>query len=88
MNEDSKPSRADHQSYLLPAAILALCFALYFWGLWAVPFYDKGEPREGLVVWEIWHNESWILPLRAGVDIPSKPPMFHWIAAVTSLASG
>ncbi len=88
MNEDSKSSRADHESYLLPAAVLALCFALYFWGLWAVPFYDKGEPREGLVVWEIWHNESWILPLRAGVDIPSKPPMFHWIAAVTSLASG
>jgi 4-amino-4-deoxy-L-arabinose transferase-like glycosyltransferase len=88
MNEDSKSSRADHQSYLLPAAVLALCFALYFWGLWAVPFYDKGEPREGLVVWEIWHNGNWILPLRAGIDIPSKPPMFHWIAAVTSLASG
>ncbi len=68
--------------------VCAFCFILFIWALWASPFYEKGEPREGLVVWEIWHNGSWILPLRAGVDIPSKPPMFHWIAAVTSLVSG
>ena len=89
MNEDSKSPQARVEYFsLATATVLFLCFALYFWGLWAVPFYDKGEPREGLVVWEIWHNGSWILPLRAGVDIPSKPPMFHWIAALTSLASG
>jgi dolichyl-phosphate-mannose-protein mannosyltransferase len=70
------------------ALVLGLCFLLYFWGLWKVPFYEKGEPREGLVVWEIWHNGSWILPLRGGVDIPSKPPLFHWIAASASLVSG
>ena len=68
--------------------VSAFCFILFIWALWISPFYEKGEPREGLVVWEIWHNGSWILPLRAGVDIPSKPPMFHWIAAATSLALG
>jgi 4-amino-4-deoxy-L-arabinose transferase-like glycosyltransferase len=75
---------------LLPGAafILALCFVLYFWGLARVPFYDKGEPREGLVVWEIWQNGTWILPIRESVNIPSKPPMFHWLAALTSHASG
>lgn len=75
---------------LLPGAalVLVLCFVLYFWGLAGVPFYDKGEPREGLVVWEIWHNGAWILPLREGVTIPSKPPMFHWLAALTSHAAG
>ncbi|HTM07044.1 MAG TPA: glycosyltransferase family 39 protein [Verrucomicrobiae bacterium] len=70
------------------ALVLALCALIYIWGLWKVPFYEKGEPREGLVVWEIWHNGDWILPLRGGVDIPSKPPLFHWIAAVVSVASG
>jgi 4-amino-4-deoxy-L-arabinose transferase-like glycosyltransferase len=68
--------------------VAALCFMLYMWGLWTVPFYEKGEPREGLVVWEIWHNGDWILPLRGGTDIPSKPPLFHWIAALVSLSSG
>jgi hypothetical protein len=75
---------------LLPGAalVLVLCFVLYFWGLAGVPFYDKGEPREGLVVWEIWQNGTWILPLREGVNIPSKPPMFHWLAALTAHAAG
>jgi len=68
--------------------VLGLCLILYIWGLWSVPFYEKGEPREGLVAWEIWHNGDWILPLRGGTDIPSKPPLFHWIAALTSLSTG
>ena len=68
--------------------LLGLCLALFFWGLGSVPLYNKGEPREGLVVWDIWNAGNWILPLRGGVDIPSKPPMFHWIAALAALASG
>ena len=68
--------------------VFGACFILFFWGLGGVPFYDKGEPREGLVVWEIWTNGNWILPLRAGVDIPSKPPLFHWIGALTSFSTG
>lgn len=70
------------------ALVLLLCSALYIWGSWKVPFYDKGEPREGLVAWEIWHSGEWVLPLRAGTQIPSKPPLFHWIAALASLAAG
>ncbi|HEY2990592.1 MAG TPA: glycosyltransferase family 39 protein [Candidatus Binatia bacterium] len=70
------------------ALVAALCLVVFVWGLWGVPFYDKQEPREGLVVWEIWKTGNWILPLRAGVDIPSKPPMFHWIATLTALAAG
>jgi 4-amino-4-deoxy-L-arabinose transferase-like glycosyltransferase len=70
------------------ALISGICLAIFFWGLGSVPFYDKGEPREGLVVWEIWTTGNWILPLRAGVDIPSKPPLFHWIGALASKAMG
>jgi 4-amino-4-deoxy-L-arabinose transferase-like glycosyltransferase len=46
------------------------------------PFYDKQEGREALVVWEIIHSGNWILPLRNGVEIPSKPPLYHWLAAL------
>jgi 4-amino-4-deoxy-L-arabinose transferase-like glycosyltransferase len=70
------------------ALLLGLCFVLFFWGLGSVPLYNKGEPREGLVVWDIWSAGNWILPLRGGVDIPSKPPMFHWIAALAAIVSG
>ncbi len=70
------------------ALVLAVCCAVFFSGLGDIPFYEKGEPREGLVAWEIWHNGNWILPLRAGAQIPSKPPLFHWLVAATALATG
>jgi 4-amino-4-deoxy-L-arabinose transferase-like glycosyltransferase len=70
------------------ALVLAVCSIVFFSGLRNIPFYEKGEPREGLVAWEIWKNGNWILPLRAGTQIPSKPPLFHWLAALVSLSAG
>jgi 4-amino-4-deoxy-L-arabinose transferase-like glycosyltransferase len=47
----------------------------------------SSEAREAQVVDVIVRDGSWILPLRNGV-IPSKPPLFHWLAALVSMASG
>ncbi|MBI3797085.1 MAG: glycosyltransferase family 39 protein [Deltaproteobacteria bacterium] len=65
-----------------------LCVLLYVWGLGDLPFHTKGEPREATVVWEIYTSGEWILPLRNGSIIPSKPPLFHWLGAIFSLAGG
>jgi 4-amino-4-deoxy-L-arabinose transferase-like glycosyltransferase len=70
------------------AALFAFSLFLYFWGLGRMPFYTKGEPREAIEVWEEVHNGHWILPMRNGRDLPSKPPLFHWLAGLTSLALG
>lgn len=68
---------------------LALLFAwFYFWSISGLPFYTKGESREATVVWEIVHSGEWILPLRNGHIIPSKPPLFHWLGALCSLVVG
>lgn len=74
----------------LPAALglACLCLSLYVWGLSALPFYTKGQPREATVVWEIATHGEWILPLRNGHIIPSKPPLFHWLGALASLFGG
>lgn len=64
---------------------------LELWGLGRAPFHTKGEPREGLVVWQMTHHGSWILPRRdgpTGLELPSKPPLFHWLGALTSLLHG
>ncbi|HEV8715238.1 MAG TPA: glycosyltransferase family 39 protein [Candidatus Binatia bacterium] len=53
-----------------------------------MPFYKRGEPREATVIWEIYTAGEWILPLRNGHIIPSKPPLFHWLGALVSLAWG
>jgi 4-amino-4-deoxy-L-arabinose transferase-like glycosyltransferase len=52
------------------------------------PFYTKGEPREAMVVWEMAHGGSIVLPYRNGTEIPSKPPFFHWLALLSSNALG
>jgi len=69
-----------------------LLFALIFTGLllhllFSPPILHRGEAREGLVVQGIVHNQQWILPFRNG-ELPSKPPLFHWIAASAALIFG
>ncbi len=68
--------------------LLALGFLLAIAFVWALPtptIARHGEAREALVVADIVANDHWILPLRNG-ELPSKPPLFHWIGA--ALAKG
>jgi 4-amino-4-deoxy-L-arabinose transferase-like glycosyltransferase len=65
-----------------------VCGVAFFANLGGVPFYDKGEPREALVVQDIVLNGNWIFPLKAGEQIPSKPPLFHWAGALASFGWG
>jgi 4-amino-4-deoxy-L-arabinose transferase-like glycosyltransferase len=68
--------------------LLLLCGVLYFPYLGQVPFFDKGEPREALAVQDIIQRGEWLVPLKRATDIPSKPPLFHWSAALTSRLTG
>lgn len=68
--------------------ILALGMLLYIVNLGGAPLYTKGEPREAVTVFDIVHGGGVILPLRAGVEIPSKPLLMHWLAAIVSLIAG
>ena len=46
------------------------------------------EGREAFVMQEVLRSENWILPLRNGETIPSKPPLLHWIGASVAQLSG
>ncbi len=69
---------------IVPAAFTLL----YLPAIQGVPFYTKGEPREAVVVQSIVEKHEFILPLRNGDEIPSKPPLFHWLGAAISVAVG
>jgi len=56
--------------------------------LGAYPLYTKGEPREAVTVFDIVNGGGVLLPMRAGVEIPSKPLLMHWLAALASLVMG
>src|SRR5207237_10582189 len=46
--------------------------------------YEGGEAREGLVVREMVRTGDGILPRWNGSRVPSKPPLFHWLAAAAA----
>ena len=73
---------------LVGLCLSLLCVCLYVPGLGNPPFSTKGEAREATVAWEVWHSGEWVLPLRNGQIIASKPPLFHWLGALMSVAWG
>lgn len=76
---------SSNATWMRDIAILGgFCFILLFFGLSELPFYTRGEPREGLVVWEMYSSGNWILPAVNGDYIPFKPPLFHWLALLMS----
>lgn len=70
------------------AGVLVLSALVCLTGLAEQPFYTKGEPREAVVVWEMAHGGGFVLPLRNGTEIPSKPPFFHWLGLIASGLTG
>jgi 4-amino-4-deoxy-L-arabinose transferase-like glycosyltransferase len=80
---------AVHRDMVIHLAILGIvCTLVFLLFLGKTPFHDKAEPREALVVRDIVLEGRWLLPLRAGEQIPSKPPLFHWFAAIASIIRG
>jgi 4-amino-4-deoxy-L-arabinose transferase-like glycosyltransferase len=71
------------EAFLL-GVVLVLALA---WPLRTPPVSRHGEAREGLVVQDIVRHGHWILPRRNG-ELPSKPPLFHWIAAAGARVLG
>ena len=61
---------------------------MFFVNLGGYPLYTKGEPREAVTILAIASGGGIILPLRAGVELPSKPLLMHWIAAALSMLFG
>ena len=70
------------------AATLIACVAVFAPAVVGIPLYTKGEPREALVMQTILRTGELALPLRNDGEIPSKPPLFHWIGAAASLPGG
>src|SRR5919109_2040294 len=68
--------------------LTALCGVLYFPYLGSTPFFDKGEPREAMAVQDIVLRGEWLFPLKRATDLPSKPPLFHWSAALAAEITG
>jgi len=66
------------------AVVLVACAVLYLTGSADIPFYTRGEPREGLVVGEMLRAGEWMVPSRPDGEPIRKPPLYYWAAAATA----
>ena len=69
-------------------ALTIFSVLIFLVNLGGYPLYTKGDPREAVTVLAIASGGGVILPMRAGVELPSKPLLMHWIAALLSIAFG
>lgn len=65
--------------------LFGLC-VLWFAGF--APVFQVSEAREGVVIERILDSGEWVLPLRHGQIVPSKPPLFHWASAGIAMLTG
>jgi len=72
----------------LGVAVALVAFAVYVVPTVDTPFYTKGEAREAVLVQAMAQSGNYVLPLRNGTEIPSKPPLFHWLGALASVGAG
>jgi 4-amino-4-deoxy-L-arabinose transferase-like glycosyltransferase len=72
----------------LAVLLCVLSFSAFCWRLGEGPIYRTMEGREALVMQEIARTGNWVLPLRNGETIPSKPPLLHWIAVAVARLTG
>jgi 4-amino-4-deoxy-L-arabinose transferase-like glycosyltransferase len=90
--ESATPAALQIGAIVTPRAavliLIALGALLFLSNLGGYPLYTKGEPREAVTVFDMVHGGGIILPMRAGVEIPSKPLLMHWMAAALSFALG
>lgn len=72
----------------LAALLFAIAFCGFCWRLGEGPIYRTMEGREVLMMQEIARTGNWILPLRNGETIPSKPPLLHWAGVAMARFTG
>lgn len=75
-------------SLTLASLLFVLAFMTFTWRLGEGPIYRTMEGREALVMQEIVRSGNWILPLRNGETVPSKPPLLHWIGVLIAQLCG
>jgi 4-amino-4-deoxy-L-arabinose transferase-like glycosyltransferase len=68
--------------------VVAACLVLLMSVVGLPSLSTRGEAREALVAFDMFTNHHYILPDGYGGEVPSKPPMLHWLISLVAYFSG
>ncbi len=71
---------SNRAAWIVGAALVWLALLALGPSLFNRPFHTTGEAREAAVVRTMFEGGSKVLPRVDGHRIPSKPPLYHWLA--------
>src|SRR5262245_51769158 len=72
----------------LASLLFVVALGAFSWRLGEAPIYRTMAGGVALIMQEIARSCNWILPLRNGETIPSKPPLLHWVGVEVSRFTG
>ncbi len=77
-----------HGEAKLFALLLVLAGLAYATGLGGTDLWDPDEPRFAQVAREMMRRDDWVLPHLNGEPYHHKPPLYYWLIAAASKATG
>ena len=63
--------------------LLVVALPLFFWGIGDIPFRDPDEGLYGSIAREMVERGDWVTPRFDGLRYLEKPPLYHWLTALT-----
>ena len=77
-----KPALRQYFDHMIIAALAALCYALFFYGLGGIGLVGPDEPRYASIAREMLMTGGYITPRLYGAPWFEKPPLMYWLSAV------
>jgi 4-amino-4-deoxy-L-arabinose transferase-like glycosyltransferase len=72
------------RSPFVPLAVFVVTALVLTIDLGGQYVWSKDEARGGLVAREMLERSHWLIPHIGGQVYPDKPPLFHWLVALSS----
>ena len=78
------PAHRWHRTLLYLVILVPLALGVFTFQLGVADWEDDSESCGGQIVQEMLDGQGWVLPLRNGLHIPVKPPLFYWLGALSA----
>jgi 4-amino-4-deoxy-L-arabinose transferase-like glycosyltransferase len=85
----SSTTRADESSvWAHLAIIIPLALMIFLFRLGVADWRDGCDTHQGKIIAQIMAGDGWVLPLRNGRYLPTKPPLYSWFGALSATLRG